>query len=355
MGKKADIAPQLLREMFDGIARPPYDIDVAEMKKVITLLYRTEPKEIYVADNPSEFTMVVSMLSEYQRYAVSHQIQGYVYVPQEQQEVLQMFYSGQRDLQNRLDSGAYIDKPKLGRDIACKMLGADPSNPWLELVPGYQRFDPWRLFYDITLYTPVLSNRLIAAVDGKKNKRAVVEGLEYLYANAFSVAVYGDFAVVCRKPSVFDVNDEAQLHNDHGPAAVFGDQKIYAIRGQVVPADWIEKKDSIDPKDILRERNAELRIIGASLVGWPKMLEKLKYRVIDDPKNPDIGQLIEVDIDTWTTARFLKAECPRNGTIVEGVPDWSEIDDEEIDTALEAQAWRIGMSRYDYQHPPRRT
>ena len=46
--------------------------------------------------------------------------------------------------------------------------------------------------------------------------------------------------------------------------------------------------------------------------------------------------------------RFLKAECPRNGTIVEGVPN-------EIGTVLAAQAWRVGLKPDQFSYPTHRT
>lgn len=72
------------------------------------------------------------------------------------------------------------------------------------------------------------------------------------------------------------------------------------------------------------------------------MLPVLKAKVINDSGNGDIGQLIELTLPGLPEpGRFLKAECPRNGIIVEGVPRISDIDGLPIDTALAAQAWRI--------------
>lgn len=86
------------------------------------------------------------------------------------------------------------------------------------------------------------------------------------------------------------------------------------------------------------------------------MLKVLQHKVIDDSGNPDIGQLIELTLPGLPKpGRFLKAECPRNGTICEGVPYVSDVDDLPIQTALHAQAWRIGDPLSDYQHPTQRT
>jgi hypothetical protein len=70
----------------------------------------------------------------------------------------------------------------------------------------------------------------------------------------------------------------------------------------------------------------------------------------------DIGQLIELALPGLREGgRFLKAHCPRNGIICEGVPRISDIDGLPIETAIAAQAWRIGDPQSEYAHPPQRT
>ena len=86
------------------------------------------------------------------------------------------------------------------------------------------------------------------------------------------------------------------------------------------------------------------------------MLSVLNAKTIDKHDNPDIGELIELTLPGLPEpGRFLKAVCPRNGIIVEGVPYISDIDGLPIDTALAAQAWRIGDPQSEYTHPPQRT
>ena len=123
-----------------------------------------------------------------------------------------------------------------------------------------------------------------------------------------------------------------------------------------VPASWIEGRANINPKEIIKHENVELRAAGAAIAGWPKMLSVLESKVIDDSGSDDIGQLIELKLPGLPEpGRFLKAHCPRNGVIVEGVPRKSDIDGLAIETALHAQAWRIGDPLSDYIHPPART
>ena len=123
-----------------------------------------------------------------------------------------------------------------------------------------------------------------------------------------------------------------------------------------MPADWIEQRATLDPAEVIAAENVEQRAAGAAIVGWPRMLSVLNARVIDDSGSDDIGQLIELTLPGLDEpGRFLKAVCPRNGIIVEGVPRVSDIDGLPIETALAAQAWRIGDPQSEYQHPPVRT
>jgi hypothetical protein len=79
------------------------------------------------------------------------------------------------------------------------------------------------------------------------------------------------------------------------------------------------------------------------------MLAALSSKLIDHDPDPSHGDLIDLRLPGLDEpGRFLKAECPRNGTIVEGVP-------RNINTVLEAQAWRVGLTPSEFLYPPVRT
>lgn len=177
-------------------------------------------------------------------------------------------------------------------------------------------------------------------------------------------AIHGGFRVMHEKfcivsdfPEFIRVDEQNRPHCETGPSHRWRDGwSLYHWHGIRVPAHWIEQRDTLDPVEVLRAENVEQRAAGAQIVGWPRMLEQLDAKVVDDSGNPDIGQLIELTLPGLPEpGRFLKAQCPRNGTIVEGVPFISEIDGKPIDTALAAQAWRIGDPQSEYEHPQRRT
>jgi hypothetical protein len=85
------------------------------------------------------------------------------------------------------------------------------------------------------------------------------------------------------------------------------------------------------------------------------MLDTLEYQIIDDGGSPDVGQLIELKLPGLSQpGRFLKAACPRNSVICEGVPRTDDFG-LPIKTALHAQAWRVGLHPSEYRHPEIRT
>ena len=157
-------------------------------------------------------------------------------------------------------------------------------------------------------------------------------------------------AVITNRPEVIQLNDEKLLHCEDGPAIRYRDGfSVHAWRGVRVPGNWIEDHASIDASDILSCENVEQRAAGVAILGMERMLDSLDHRILDSDPDPMHGDLFEVRIpDLPEPGRFLKAECPRNGTIFEGVPN-------EIGTVLEAQAWRVGIPASEFIYPTVRT
>ena len=168
---------------------------------------------------------------------------------------------------------------------------------------------------------------------------------------------HSNILAISDRPAIINRDDAGRLHCENGPSIAYRDGwALHHWHGVKVPAHWIENRSALDPKEVIKSENVEQRAAGAAIVGWPKMLSVLKAKVVNDSGSPDIGQLIELKLPGLDQAgRFLKAHCPRNGIIVEGVPRVSDIDGLPIDTALAAQAWRIGDPQSEYQHPTRRT
>lgn len=156
--------------------------------------------------------------------------------------------------------------------------------------------------------------------------------------------------IASERPTRIRWDEQRRLHCEDGPAVRYADgYSLYAWHRTRLPESWVEQRETIDPREILKERNVETRAAGAACIGWPRMLSALDYKVVDADPDPSHGELIEVRLDGLPEpGRFLKAECPRNGTIVEGVP-------REISTVLAAQAWRVGLDPHEFSYPTVRT
>ena len=169
--------------------------------------------------------------------------------------------------------------------------------------------------------------------------------------------MFSGAAIITDRPRPLKRDVENRLHCEDGPALEYRDGfSIYAWHGVRIPGEWVENRKTIDPALILKSENVEQRAAGAAMIGWPRMLSVLKARTIDKHASNDVGELIELTLPGLSQpGRFLKARCPRNGIIVEGVPYVSDIDNLPIDTAIAAQAWRIGDPQSEYIHPSHRT
>jgi hypothetical protein len=169
--------------------------------------------------------------------------------------------------------------------------------------------------------------------------------------------MHDEFCMVSDFPEFIHTDDAGLPHCETGPSHRWRDGwSLYHWHGVAVPAHWIENSKTLDPAEVIAATNVEQRAAGGAIVGWPRMLSVLNERVINDSGNDDVGKLIELTLPGLNEAgRFLKAVCPRNGLIVEGVPRVSDIDGLPINTAIAAQAWRLGDPQSEYQHPTTRT
>jgi hypothetical protein len=192
---------------------------------------------------------------------------------------------------------------------------------------------------------------------GLRRQTEKLAGLWNLAESAGWALPHKNICWVSERHHILTRDERGRLHSLTGPACAFPDGwAIYAVNGVRVPAHWIEDRENLDPVEVLKSQNVEQRAAGAAIVGWPRMVGKLKRRIIDGDPETDIGALIELTLPGLPEpGRFLQARCPRNGVIVEGVPRISDIDDLPIETVIAAQAWRVGDPQSEYQHPPRRT
>jgi len=155
---------------------------------------------------------------------------------------------------------------------------------------------------------------------------------------------------------VAKLDRDNRLHCEDGPALINDVEDLYLWHGVSVPRHWIEDRANLNPAEVLAVENVEQRAAGVAIAGMARMQSVLDCKVIDTHPHPEIGELVEVSLPgIERPGRYLRALCPRNGQIFEAVPYVSDIDGLPIETALAAQAWRIGDPQSEYEIPPRRT
>jgi len=153
------------------------------------------------------------------------------------------------------------------------------------------------------------------------------------------------------KTVLFDQN--SNLHCEDGPAIEYRDGfKVHSWHGNRVPAHWIKDKDDLDPNEVLRIANVEQRAAGCQIIGWNKMLDHLPHKIIDSDPNPQHGDLIEVTLEGLPEPEwYLRFECPRNGTMMEGV-NKRELSEP---TVFAAQAWKSPLPDHLFNYPKTRS
>jgi hypothetical protein len=134
-----------------------------------------------------------------------------------------------------------------------------------------------------------------------------------------------------------------------GPAIVYPDGwAIYAVNGTRVPGEWIEKPDKLTPKTAITWENIEQRRVACELVGWDRILEQFNACSIDRDADPQIGELIEVNIPGVGREKFLRVLCGTGRRFALPVPP-------DMQTALQANSWTYGIDERDFTKPEIRT
>jgi len=192
---------------------------------------------------------------------------------------------------------------------------------------------------------------------GMTDQTDKLRGLWELCQSCGWILPFENVCFASERHDVCKLDGRGVIHCEDGPAIHYRDGfSVHAWHGTRVPAHWIEDKASLRASEVLAERNVEVRMAGCQILGWAKVADQLDRRIIDGDPATDIGALVELTLPGLPEpGRFLMAQCPRNGTICEGVPRVSDIDGAPIETAIAAQAWRDALPASEYQHPPLRT
>jgi len=145
------------------------------------------------------------------------------------------------------------------------------------------------------------------------------------------------FCIVSGFPETIYRDEQNRPHHPSLPFKSYRDGfQITAWHGTVIPTDWMLNKDKLDPSMALTWQNVEQRRALAELIGWAKIIDQLKPRTINKNKDPEIGELLEVDLPDAPRSKFLRVRCGTGRDFVLPVPN-------DMKTAKQANAWTFSL------------
>lgn len=154
--------------------------------------------------------------------------------------------------------------------------------------------------------------------------------------------VHEKFCMISDRPELLLVDEENRPHAVDGPFCRWRDgTALYSWHGVRIPAIWIEDRTSLTAATALAVESAEQRRAACEIVGWDRILEDLNARTLDKDEDPEVGELVEVDLPGSGSERFLRVVCGTGRRFALPVPP-------NVQTALEANAWTYGLTASDY-------
>lgn len=133
-------------------------------------------------------------------------------------------------------------------------------------------------------------------------------------------------------------DDQSLIHKETGPAIIWGDDKQYWWHGVQIPGEWIEDKDNVDLSLCITWENVEQRRALCEIIGWDKVLDQLKAKLVD---KDEFGELLSVDLPDASDSKFIKVTCGTGRTFALPVP-------QDMRTAHQAVAWTYNIDITNY-------
>jgi hypothetical protein len=147
-----------------------------------------------------------------------------------------------------------------------------------------------------------------------------------------------DICIMSENPIEINRNSDGRLHANGKPALRYKNLNLWRLNGIKVP-EYIVKtpKEKLDPRDILKEKNVEVRREGIRKIGIQNCLKELHPVVLD---TRDTYELLRINF-TDNNRLYLKMKNPSTGTWhIEAVhPSCTYI--------KKALAWRDGEMKYE--------
>ncbi|MBI5847173.1 MAG: hypothetical protein HZB31_04365 [Nitrospirae bacterium] len=163
---------------------------------------------------------------------------------------------------------------------------------------------------------------------------------EFIHDSGIFMSIYEtSVAIICPHPIYARFNEKQELHCSYGPAVAWEDDfRLYYLNGRLSSEVFFMPARDIDPRLILKERNAEARKEIIKKLGVKNVIRTLGSKTIDK-----VGsyELIVLEIPSMNTRpTYLKMRNPSTGEWhVEGVPP-------TVNNCIQALAWRDGEEEY---------
>ena len=182
-------------------------------------------------------------------------------------------------------------------------------------------------------------NYLIEVLNLKLEKELLEKYMVWEETSKLSLIYpFSEVCVLSQKPSKIKMTDK-KLHCETGPAIEYSSGfSIYCLNGVLVPKKLVEAvPEEIDPLEILKESNVEVRREYVRKIGIDNMITKMECKRLDT-----VGdyELYRIPIGENQFGNYLKMKNPSIQTYhFEGVPP-------ECDSVEKALAWRDGENEY---------
>jgi hypothetical protein len=149
---------------------------------------------------------------------------------------------------------------------------------------------------------------------------------------------------VSERHNILQLDARGRLHSETGPAVGYPDGwSVYAWHGIRVPARVIEERAQITVKEILTEKNTEVRRVMRNLYGDASFMVDAGAKEIDHSKKHKATLLALQLPGDPVEIRMMRLTCPSTGSVYfERVPP-------DVKSAIEGLSWRFNVSPSEYK------
>lgn len=154
---------------------------------------------------------------------------------------------------------------------------------------------------------------------------------------AWDTLLYDELAIVVRRPTRLDRDQEGRIHSEVGPAIEWADgNKDWSWHGVWVPQRVVEAPRSFTKEEYLAVTNAEIRRALGEAAGFEHICELLGAEPLDTWTHETTGlsyTLLGTDNERWLKMQSPELQTGEQPTYVEPVH-------ENLKTAAAARKWR---------------